>query len=326
MFDNNEDAMKKIMEQVIANAPPGQREMLLRSMEQAAAQQAALKQALEQAAQASGVLASNLETAAQAQNKKIQEGRANSQQQPAAANTGGAVKTLTAPNGDRYTGEVLNGKPHGKGTYIYKNGERYDGEFRGGKRNGQGIFTFTSGARFEGGWKDSLKHGKGKYSFASGHWEEGEWENDKQIKRFKDFTPDLEGSGDRLYEGEYNAEGKRHGQGVYHMLTTGWKYEGGFRNGDFFGHGVLSSNKGDRMEGSFNERSQLQGHGVQHYADGKRYEGNFELSAKHGKGTIYFLNGDRFEDEFDDGNGVGTLYLKDGSVKKGKWKNEKFTE
>jgi len=46
-------------------------------------------------------------------------------------------KTVTRlPDGSKYTGELLRGKPHGKGTIAYRNGDFFKGNFINGKRHG----------------------------------------------------------------------------------------------------------------------------------------------------------------------------------------------
>ena len=40
-----------------------------------------------------------------------------------------APQTITLSDGARYTGQVLRGKPNGKGKAVYKNGDVYEGEF-----------------------------------------------------------------------------------------------------------------------------------------------------------------------------------------------------
>ena len=60
-----------------------------------------------------------------------------------------------------YVGELKDGKPHGKGTYIWKNGTKYEGEWKDGERYGQGRFTFTGGSMYVGEFKDGKKHGQG---------------------------------------------------------------------------------------------------------------------------------------------------------------------
>ncbi len=58
--------------------------------------------------------------------------------------------TRTIANGDKYEGEFLNGKFHGKGTYTYANGDKYEGEFLNGKFTGKGTFTCSNGKPFTG--------------------------------------------------------------------------------------------------------------------------------------------------------------------------------
>ena len=55
-----------------------------------------------------------------------------------------ATQTITLSDGGRYTGQVLHGKPNGKGKAVYKNGDVYEGEFLKGKRHGQGTYTFRT--------------------------------------------------------------------------------------------------------------------------------------------------------------------------------------
>ena len=44
-------------------------------------------------------------------------------------------KNFKLPIGDKYVGEKIDGKPHGKGTYTFANGEKYAGEFKDGFLN-----------------------------------------------------------------------------------------------------------------------------------------------------------------------------------------------
>ena len=48
----------------------------------------------------------------------------------------------TTRDGGAYKGEMQAGKPHGKGTAVYKNGDTYEGQYVKGKRQGQGIYSF----------------------------------------------------------------------------------------------------------------------------------------------------------------------------------------
>jgi hypothetical protein len=65
------------------------------------------------------------------------------------------------PGGDRYTGEYVDGKAHGKGAYHFSDGRRFVGEYAGGKRNGRGVEYRADGSvASEGYWIDGVYQGK----------------------------------------------------------------------------------------------------------------------------------------------------------------------
>ena len=53
-------------------------------------------------------------------------------------------------DGGQYKGEMVSGKPHGKGNTLWKNGDTYEGEYVKGKRQGNGTYTFADGEKYEG--------------------------------------------------------------------------------------------------------------------------------------------------------------------------------
>jgi hypothetical protein len=57
-----------------------------------------------------------------------------------------------ARGADRYIGDWVQGKPSGKGVYIWENGARYEGEFKNGRADGKGLYTSPKGVRYEGGF------------------------------------------------------------------------------------------------------------------------------------------------------------------------------
>jgi len=57
------------------------------------------------------------------------------------------------PDGAKYTGEIVDGAPHGRGALVTKYG-LYIGEFVRGKRQGKGEFTSVSGDTMSGDWGD----------------------------------------------------------------------------------------------------------------------------------------------------------------------------
>jgi len=63
-------------------------------------------------------------------------------------------KTITYPDGSRYEGPVLNGKPHGGGTMTYPDGRHYTGPFLDGKPDGFGLMTYPDGQAKKVEWRD----------------------------------------------------------------------------------------------------------------------------------------------------------------------------
>ena len=50
-------------------------------------------------------------------------------------------ETITYGSG-KYVGDVVNGVPHGHGTYFYANGSKYVGEYKDDLKHGQGIYFY----------------------------------------------------------------------------------------------------------------------------------------------------------------------------------------
>ncbi len=77
-----------------------------------------------------------------------------------------------------YEGDLVNGKPHGKGVLSFNDGGRYEGSFVKGMITGKGIMIYTvpsSGYRYEGDFVNGNRHGRGVYAFPSGNRYEGEF-------------------------------------------------------------------------------------------------------------------------------------------------------
>jgi len=86
---------------------------------------------------------------------------------------------ITYPNGEKYVGELKDGKFHGKGTITYPDGSIYVGEFKDDKKNGQGTFTFPDGYKIVGEFKDGVPNGQGTLTLPSGTKYVGELKNGK---------------------------------------------------------------------------------------------------------------------------------------------------
>jgi len=53
-----------------------------------------------------------------------------------------------------YIGALLEGQPHGKGSWKHKDGRFYIGQWAKGKKSGYGKFIYPSGVTYEGEWQD----------------------------------------------------------------------------------------------------------------------------------------------------------------------------
>lgn len=86
---------------------------------------------------------------------------------------------LNAEKAGEYTGEIKDGKRHGKGIVKYEDGSYYDGEWDNNIYHGQGTLK-TSAGTYTGAFKNGKKNGYGtltnKTIFA------GTWKNNKPIE------------------------------------------------------------------------------------------------------------------------------------------------
>jgi hypothetical protein len=137
---------------------------------------------------------------------------------------GNFTTSIEYPNGDRYDGEIKDGKRTGKGTYTFFKGaytkpDVYDGEWVDGKQNGNGVFTYANGEQYIGEFRNGFFSGQGSFTYENGN---------KYIGEFKD--------------------GKRSGQGTFLFLANnpfkGNKYIGQWANNERNGQGTLYSSNG----------------------------------------------------------------------------------
>ena len=80
-------------------------------------------------------------------------------------------------NGDKYVGDVQNGKRHGHGVYYYDSGDKYTGNWNMGKQEGHGVYVYANGDRYVGEWFGGKHDGAGTYYFKSGKIFQGTYRN-----------------------------------------------------------------------------------------------------------------------------------------------------
>ncbi|KAJ4463000.1 putative MORN motif protein [Paratrimastix pyriformis] len=79
-----------------------------------------------------------------------------------------------------YSGDWVDDRMEGYGTYFYENGEQYEGEWLQNKRSGFGTMYYQDGTRYVGHWENGLRVGQGTLYKADGNRYEGAWADDQQ--------------------------------------------------------------------------------------------------------------------------------------------------
>ncbi len=173
-------------------------------------------------------------------------------------------------DGDNYLGYLRNGRPSGRGVYVYGSGDRYEGEWENGLPDGEGRFILQNDARFEGVWENGY------------------------IVRGSAFYPD----GTR-YEGTFAplqyvdsdvVTSQPSGQGAFYF-ANGNRFEGEFFVGKPFGQGTFIHTTGTRCSGYFFNLNFDANNATCTYPNGQRYTGELRQARPHGVGTMYGTNG-----------------------------------
>ena len=158
-------------------------------------------------------------------------------------------------------------------TFHNKDGSTYQGTWKDGKEHGYGIGK-EEGCTYEGEWKNGLPHGKGMLTFEEdGTTFEG------------DFVEGI--SNDGILE-----------------LDDGSMYGGGFNEkGELHGTGILISEDGDRLQGTF-ENSDM--HGVFEVTDEDGYYaiGEYKHNQRHGIWYEEEPDGSKWDVKYEDGEVV----------------------
>ena len=191
---------------------------------------------------------------------------------------------------ETYSGETLNGQPHGFGTWQHPGGAYYAGEFAQGLRQGRGTWRHPDGMKYAGDWLGGEYNGRGSLFLPGGAAYHGQWQ-----------------------------EGKKHGRGVY-IWPGGDTYKGYWVNDRQEGYGRLLSPTGLSYSGQWLE-GKKHGDGHATYPDGAQYFGQWVKDKRHGTGTMLFADGTKYEGQWagDLQHGEGTLTYPDGTQETAVW-------
>ena len=154
-------------------------------------------------------------------------------------------------NGEKYIGEMKNGKKDGKGIIYFNKSDKsgnkcYEGDFKNDKMEGKGVLIWNSGDRYEGAFKKSRIDGKGKIFWNNGDIYEGDFKKNK-----------IEGKGIKYYH-------------------NGDRYEGDLKNYEMEGKGIKDYQNGDRYEGDW-KNNKREGKGIYYKNNGEVYAGEYSV-------------------------------------------------
>jgi len=131
------------------------------------------------------------------------------------SNTSSSIKLQKNQDGNLYSGDLLNGIPHGNGTLFLKNGGKYEGEWVNGSYQGQGSLVMSNGNIYTGSFSNGFIHGEGKMFYPDGSYYKGNYEYGIQ-EGFGLYYVDPNNKYEGYWEnGLRNGKGKAYINGAY---------------------------------------------------------------------------------------------------------------
>lgn len=203
-----------------------------------------------------------------------------------------------------YEGPLVDGKPHGKGIFIWSTGVRYEGDFVHGVIEGFGRKDYPDGY-YEGDFRNNNRHGYGKYFGKDRSYYDGEYRDD--MKNGHGYEKYITNKG---YVAEYDGDIVNdvwEGMGI--LKINDYVYVGEFRNGEYHGEGVQTWGYYDtKKTGRYDSKRTI-----------IKYEGHFVNGRQQGVSKRYYPGNDSWDLGVIDshGNWVGEMYRSiEGVVKK----------
>jgi len=230
----------------------------------------------------------------------------------------GKTISHTFASGNKYVGEVKNGKQHGQGTFTWADGRKFVGEWKDGNRHGQGSFTWANENQYVGEFKDGKLHGQGTFTWPGGNKYVGQWKDG--IKHGQGTKTWVNGS---KYVGAWKGN-KHHGQGTFTYLN-GDEYVGEYQNGKMQGKGTIVWAVGEKYVGEWKD-GKIHGLGTWVHPDKDRYVGEYKNGKMHGQGTYTDNDGQKYIGEYKNGemHGQGTVVWADGKRSVGEYRHDHF--
>jgi len=168
-----------------------------------------------------------------------------------------------------------------KGKILFENGNYYLGGLINDEANYFGIFYNQNQDIFKGFWIDEKADGLGYYE-STDYKLLGEWKDNL----LNGFGINYIKRNNLYFEGEFS-QGKKNGYGI--LIVNGGKYEGYFKEDEFYGIGSFYF-KDERVYHGEWKNNKMNGTGLLTWKNGKRYEGFFSNNKKNGFGIFYSDN------------------------------------
>lgn len=227
-----------------------------------------------------------------------------------------------------YIGNFSGGEKDGYGILrLVKDNIWQEGNFADGSLTGYGISRYSTGW-YEGEWADGTVDGMGIRFLAdgsldcAGEWKMGKFQEDSGLESWTDQAGNW-------YTGKKDSDGLLQGEGIK-ILENGSRYMGNYRAGVLQVRGAAFYTAGNWYGGEWKD-GQINGYGRYHYTGGTVlfYEGNWVLGNRKGYGAIEWIDGERFEGEWDNHlrNGLGIDFGRDGNIiHAGVWADGQYQE
>ena len=167
------------------------------------------------------------------------------------------IASHTYEDGREYTGEFVNGLPHGKGRMLFTNMDIYDGEWEKGVMNGKGVYDRHDAERdryaeqYDGEFHKGGKQGGGRLQYADKSVYEGQWQNNMRTGVGTYWISEAE-----YFHGFWKFDEPI--RGIFHLKNGDW-YDGTFKNNKFDGYGRYYYANGDFFDGEFSEGKPIKG-------------------------------------------------------------------
>lgn len=244
---------------------------------------------------------------------------------------------LTFSNGDRYEGSFVDGEIHGRGGMYRANGDMYftldsRGSYNSSGLQGCGVYRRANGDRYMGEFQDGKFHGRGTYEWTNGKGATCDWRDDEAVAQTCLEHP-VVGLGKKhkgkgvclsLSDEEILTMEKRHrekecrqefkGENRAKDRSSGYeKCIGRIHSGLLAGF-LSKIGHVNRLSDDWKRTTELE---LKKHDPGKGvYEGKYRKGVRHGRGALLFLNGDRYDCSFENGElrGCGVIHAANGSI------------